>query len=93
VAVGASGGAINPKTHQQKWLWAYIEAIAELDDEVVSEFDCCVFLSYQYYFLIRRRLVRLVEAASSSMTRTGLLGSSDGECDPGERLHVPQVRG
>ena len=34
-AVGASGGAINPKTHQ-KWVWAFIEAVSELVDVVVS---------------------------------------------------------
>ena len=34
-AVGASGGAVDPKTHR-KWVWAFIDAIAELVDEVVS---------------------------------------------------------
>ena len=34
-AVGASGGAVGPKTHR-KWVWAFIDAIAELVDEVVS---------------------------------------------------------
>ena len=34
-AAGASGGAIDPKTHR-KWVWAYVEAIATLVDEVVS---------------------------------------------------------
>jgi hypothetical protein len=34
-AVGASGGAVDPKTHC-KWVWAFIDAIAELVDEVVS---------------------------------------------------------
>jgi hypothetical protein len=33
--VGASAGAVNLKTHH-KWVWAYIEAIAELVDVVVS---------------------------------------------------------
>ena len=33
--VGASAGAVNPKTHC-KWVWAYIEAIAKLVDVVVS---------------------------------------------------------
>ncbi len=32
-----SSGAVNPKTHR-KWVWAYIEAIAELVDMVVSFF-------------------------------------------------------
>jgi hypothetical protein len=34
-AVGASGGAVDPKTHR-KWVWAFIDAIATLVDEVVS---------------------------------------------------------
>jgi hypothetical protein len=33
--VGASHGAVNPKTHR-KWVWAFIEAISELVDLVVS---------------------------------------------------------
>ena len=35
--VGASNGAVNPKTHQ-KWVWVFIEAILELVDVVVSFF-------------------------------------------------------
>jgi hypothetical protein len=35
-AVGASGGAVDPKTHR-KWVWAFIDAIAELVDNVVSK--------------------------------------------------------
>ena len=35
VAVGASGVAVDPKTHH-KWVWAFINVIAELVDEVVS---------------------------------------------------------
>jgi hypothetical protein len=34
-AVGASAGAVNPKTHR-KWVWAFIDAVANLDDIVVS---------------------------------------------------------
>jgi hypothetical protein len=34
--VGASAGAINSKTHR-KWVWAFIKAIAELVDMVVSK--------------------------------------------------------
>ena len=34
-AVGASGVAVDPKTHR-KWVWAFIDAIVELVDEVVS---------------------------------------------------------
>ena len=36
-AVGASGGAVDAKTHR-KWVWAFIGAIAELVDVVVSIF-------------------------------------------------------
>ena len=41
LTVGASNGAVDPKTHR-KWVWAFIEAISELVDVVVSLFDCCV---------------------------------------------------
>ena len=34
-AVCKSGGAIDPKTHQ-KWVWDFIEAIAQVINEVVS---------------------------------------------------------
>ena len=34
-AVGASGGTVDPKIHH-KWVWAFIDAIAECVDEVVS---------------------------------------------------------
>jgi hypothetical protein len=33
--VGASAGAVDPKTHH-KWVWAFIKAIAKLVDMVVS---------------------------------------------------------
>ena len=33
--VGASHGAVDPKTHR-KWVWAFVEAISELVDMVVS---------------------------------------------------------
>jgi hypothetical protein len=36
-AVGGGGGAIDPKT-LRKWVWIFIERIAELADEVVSIF-------------------------------------------------------
>jgi len=42
--VGASNGAIDPKTHR-KCVWAFIEAISELVDVVVSVFDCWVLFS------------------------------------------------
>ena len=35
LAVGTSAGAVDPKTHR-KWVWAFIDAIAELVDVVVS---------------------------------------------------------
>jgi len=38
-AVGASGGAVDPKTHR-KWVWAFIDAIEELVDNVVSKITC-----------------------------------------------------
>jgi hypothetical protein len=34
-AVGASTGAVDPKTHR-KWVWAFIDAVANLVDTVVS---------------------------------------------------------
>ena len=34
-AVGASAGAVDPKTHH-KWVWAFIDAAANLVDTVVS---------------------------------------------------------
>jgi hypothetical protein len=39
--IGSSNGVVDLKTHR-KWLWAFTEAISELVDVVVSEFDCCV---------------------------------------------------
>jgi hypothetical protein len=35
LVIGASAGAVGPKTHR-KWVWAFIEAMAELVDVVVS---------------------------------------------------------
>ena len=35
-AVGASAGAVDPKTHR-KWVWAFIYAVANLVDVVVSK--------------------------------------------------------
>jgi hypothetical protein len=40
--VGASAGAVDPKTHC-KWVWAYIEAIAKLVDVVMSLLYCFAF--------------------------------------------------
>jgi hypothetical protein len=34
-AVGASAGAVDPKTHR-KWVWAFIDVVANLVDVVVS---------------------------------------------------------
>ena len=36
LAVGASAGAVDPKTHC-KWVWAFINAVANLVDVVVSK--------------------------------------------------------
>jgi hypothetical protein len=41
-AVGASAGAVDPKTHR-KWVWAFIVIITELVDVVVSNHSVCVF--------------------------------------------------
>ena len=40
LAVGASAGAVDLKTHR-KWVWAFIDAVANLVDVVVS------FTAYQ----------------------------------------------
>ena len=37
-AVGASAGAVDPKTHRN-WVWAFIDAVANLDDVVVSNYS------------------------------------------------------
>ncbi len=38
LAVGASTGAVDPKTHR-KWVWAFIDAVANLVDMVVSNYN------------------------------------------------------
>ncbi len=38
LTVGASNGTVDPKTHR-KWFWAFIDAIKELMDVVVSFFS------------------------------------------------------
>jgi hypothetical protein len=38
LAVGASAGAVDPKTHR-KWVWAFIDAVANLVDVVVSNYS------------------------------------------------------
>ena len=45
--VGAIEGAVDPKTHR-KWVWAFIEAIAEVQDEVVST-QCLNFFNYNIF--------------------------------------------
>ena len=45
--VGASEGAVDPKTHR-KWVWAFMDAIAELEYEVVST----QWLNFYYYYNI-----------------------------------------
>jgi hypothetical protein len=44
--VGASGGAVDPKT-MRKWVWQFIACIAELADDVVSFF--MMFIINQIY--------------------------------------------
>jgi hypothetical protein len=41
-AVGGSGGAVDPKTYR-KWVWAYIEAVSDLELEVVSLLSCVIY--------------------------------------------------
>ena len=59
-AVGASGGAVDPKTHR-KWVWAFIDAIGELVDEFNSqcgdrcENDHCKNILGQSWTSCRRR--------------------------------------
>ncbi len=47
LVIGASAGAVDPKTHR-KWVWVYVEAIAKLVDVVVSLplFFCICLLIY-----------------------------------------------
>ena len=49
-SVGASDGAVDPKTHK-KWVWAFIEAIAELVDVVVSQMWLRLYYYYNYCIL------------------------------------------
>jgi hypothetical protein len=42
-AVGGSDGAVDPKTYR-KWVWAYIEAISDLELDVVSLCRVCFYL-------------------------------------------------
>ncbi len=44
--VGASSGAVDPKTFK-KWVWMFIENIQELVDEVVSILFNLLVLSYR----------------------------------------------
>ena len=53
-AVGRSGGAVDPKTYR-KWVWAYIEAVSDLELEVVSLLSCVI-----YCILDRRLTLHLV---------------------------------
>ena len=50
--VGESRGAIDPKTHR-KWVWEFIEAIAQVIDEVVSNFFC--YFTFLLYINVMRR--------------------------------------
>ncbi len=49
-AVGASAGALDPKTHR-KWVWAFIDAIVSLVDVVASKITSCGQRKL-WYFLI-----------------------------------------
>ena len=51
-AVGGSKGAIGPKT-MQKWFWLFLELIAKLADDVVSD------LTLSYHCLLLSHLVAL----------------------------------
>ncbi len=42
LTVGASAGAVDPKTHR-KWVWAFIDAVANLVDVVVSKITVTVW--------------------------------------------------
>jgi len=53
-AVGGYGGAVDPKTYR-KWVWAYIEAVSDLELEVVSLLSCVIYCS-----LDRRLTLHLV---------------------------------
>jgi hypothetical protein len=41
-AGGGSGIAVDPKTYQ-KWVWAYIKAISDLELKVVSLLSCVIY--------------------------------------------------
>ncbi len=49
-AVGTSAGAVDQKTYDRKWVWAFIDAITERVDIAViflqreDGADCCIFL-------------------------------------------------
>ena len=71
-AVGGSKGAIDPKT-LQKWVWLFIERIAELADEVLS-----IFCRAGARILAHRRLTspflpRPSSASHRSTLRAGLV--------------------
>ncbi len=53
-AVGASKGAIDPKT-MRKWVWLFLERINELADHVVSLFFRCAFAKHVLTPSSRRR--------------------------------------
>jgi hypothetical protein len=62
-AVGGSDGAVDPKTYR-KWVWAYIEAISDLELDVVS------LLSHVFVLIINTSLTHLFPLPCSSATRS-----------------------
>ncbi len=55
LTVGASAGAVNPKTHR-KWVWAFIDTIANLVNAVVN-LTYNVRMVWSVIVIVRRRTV------------------------------------
>jgi hypothetical protein len=73
-AVGGGGGDINPKT-LRKWVWLFIERIAELADDVVSNF-----------IVVARRNHRLLTPPARRRRRTDRIREQVGRPRRGQRL-------
>ena len=69
-AVGGSKGAIDPKT-LRKWVWLFIERIAELADDVVSIFCCAGARILAHRRLTSPFLPRPSSASHRSTLRAG----------------------